>query len=474
MRRRTFACAALLLVLSAGAPANAQTDLESFVVYSDHPRLFLRPQRLRLLRREVERKSLRWDQFETLMRGGAVMPEPAFADALYFQATEDKSFGRKSVEWVLGKNRDVRQTALVYDWCQDVMTPAEKRTVAARLREAIGRPSGTSISDLRSKLLAALALGGDDKTASEKAIREVIHDQWLGRIIPALRAGNPVIHGNETFALLEILHAVRDNLNADLREDFPAYFKQLPLFDLLSYYPPPYPAPENDYRIPFSAHIGEPDLRLAALSRAGELAIVAFDTNAPESQVLQGWLMNDHFLMRGTFGIPYEFLWANPYQPGLSYYHVPLVLHDEIFGRLLVRSSWDDDALWAGYIDGQLQEFREGRVVSIDPHADHEPIDLDEATIFFGPRIRKLPSGSRDANDIFIVGLTPNTRFHIEVDDEEMYEADSAAGGILYLKGLRPGVVIRFNPQSESSGSPGLTNPVGPRPAAAQSTRQGT
>ena len=38
--------------------------------------------------------------------------------------------------------------------------------------------------------------------------------------------------------------------------------------------------------------------------------------------------MHDHFLMRGPFGSPYEFLWANPYQPGLSYYHVPLVLHD--------------------------------------------------------------------------------------------------------------------------------------------------
>ena len=74
--------------------------------------------------------------------------------------------------------------------------------------------------------------------------------------------------------------------------------------DLLSYYPPPYPAAENEFHIPFSAVVGEPDLRAAALSRAGELAMVAFDTNAPESQVLQGWLMNDRFLMRGPFGIP--------------------------------------------------------------------------------------------------------------------------------------------------------------------------
>ena len=70
--------------------------------------------------------------------------------------------------------------------------------------------------------------------------------------------------------------------------------------------------------------------------------MVAFDVNAAESQVLQGWLMHDHFMLRGTFGAPYEFLWANPYQPGLSYYHVPLIYHNPDFGKLFVRSSWEE------------------------------------------------------------------------------------------------------------------------------------
>ena len=34
-------------------------------------------------------------------------------------------------------------------------------------------------------------------------------------------------------------------------------------------------------------------------------------------------------MLRGALGAPYEFLWANPYQPGLSFEHVPLVFHDE-------------------------------------------------------------------------------------------------------------------------------------------------
>ena len=45
----------------------------------------------------------------------------------------------------------------------------------------------------------------------------------------------------------------------------------------------------------------EPDLKRAALARAAELSMVAFDSNAPGSQILQGWLLNDNYLLRGTF-----------------------------------------------------------------------------------------------------------------------------------------------------------------------------
>jgi hypothetical protein len=52
---------------------------------------------------------------------------------------------------------------------------------------------------------------------------------------------------------------------------------------------------------------------------------------------------------------------------------VPLVLHDEIFGRLYVRSSWEDDATWAGFFDGQLQLFREGQVTMLNPEKTQMP-----------------------------------------------------------------------------------------------------
>src|ERR1700676_1118345 len=118
---------AVALVLSAFA-VHAQSGREAqseqqeeFRVYTDHPRLFLKAQRLRLLKRERERTSMRWIQFEALVRGGAQMPEPGFALALYHAVTGDADVGKRAVEWALTASADIRQSALVFDWCQDVL-----------------------------------------------------------------------------------------------------------------------------------------------------------------------------------------------------------------------------------------------------------------------------------------------------------------------------------------------------------------
>ena len=99
----------------------------------------------------------------------------------------------------------------------------------------------------------------------------------------------------------------------------------------------------------------------------------------------QGWLMDDHFLMRGPFGISYEFLWANPYQPGLSYYHVPLIYHSPDFGKLFIRSGWEDSAEWFGFFDGTMQMFREGHLMALHAALGTEPLSLKEAVVCFGP-----------------------------------------------------------------------------------------
>jgi len=195
---------------------------------------------------------------------------------------------------------------------------------------------------------------------------------------------------------------------------------------------------------------GSPDLNSAVLCRAAELALVAFDTNAPETQVLQGWLMNDRFLMRGTFGIAYEFLWANPYQPGLSYYHVPLVFRDDTLGSLFMRSSWDDDAKWLGYFNNQLQVFEGGRIIVLNPELTRDPLNLDEGVVFFGKSMSRFnvptsKDAERQTEDVFIVGLKPRTMYSIETDDEELNEAESDIGGTLFFPATRGGATIRLS-----------------------------
>ena len=174
--------------------------------------------------------------------------------------------------------------------------------------------------------------------------------------------------------------------------------------------------------------------------------MVAYDTNAPESQVLQGWLTHDLFLMRGGFGIPYEFLWANPYQPGLSYYHVPLVYYNPEFGRLFIRSSWDNSALWFGAFDGVMQFFQDGHVTVLNPRLTQAPLGLTEALVYFGHNTRKFEVTLDEEQAVFVIGLEPRHTYAVEVDDEEMFEATTDAGGILALLDVPHGrpIGVRF------------------------------
>lgn len=468
--------AAILLIPFVAWPQQPET----LTIYTDHPRLFLRPNRLRLLKRERERKSLRWDQFDLLMAGKAPMPEQGFASALYYRVTESPDAAKRAMAFALGPSTDLHQLALIYDWCQDVLSESDNRTLAAKLeRQMAALRNDHSIPAERSRLLAAIALAGHLPAVSSSVITAFMEDIWPRQMVPVMRQGHPISR-DDTFALLEIFHAVRDNLNVDLRESYPAYFKSLPIYHLLSHYPPPWPAAENQYRIPAVKDMKEPDLTRAALSRAAELAMVAYDANAPESQVLQGWLMNDQFLLRGTFGITYELLWANPYQPGLSYYHVPLVFHDDIFGRLFVRSSWEDNAEWLGFFDGQLQHFSEGKITVLNPSLTREPLDLDEALVFFGREVHKFKIPNRvsehptdkeplrsstpavEGFDVFIVGLDPRRLYHVEIDDEEMTEVRADPGGILYFRNVPGPVGVRLAPSPREAlqqGNPGLNKP---------------
>ena len=235
------------------------------------------------------------------------------------------------------------------------------------------------------RVFAAIALADRLPDQGNAILSEVVRKWWRMQIVPQLAAGRPAIPREQRYALYEMMHVLRDNVKVDLRESAAGYFKNLPLEHLAGHYPSPFAGPENEFLIPVYLHDGNPDPADAAMSRAAGLAMVAYDTNALDSQFLQGWLMRDRFLMRGSLGAVYEFLWANPYQPGLNYDQVPLVFHEPYSGEVFARTSWDEDATWIGYFEGRLQLFQNGRLQTLRQGAAVSPVQVGTATITSAP-----------------------------------------------------------------------------------------
>jgi hypothetical protein len=411
------------------AAALAQTTEDEYRVYTGHPRLFLRPQRLRLLQRERPRQSLRWRQFEMLVTGKVTFPEPGFALALYYAVSRDAEVGKQAVAWALRPAADIQQTALVYDWCQDLLTPDQNVELSAKLRKAIATKASDSLSARRDRILAAIALDADSHP-EEPVLRESVEGWWRGRFAPALERGTR-LKLDDMYALYEILHAVRDNLSIDLRQSATDWFKRAAEYEVAANYPAPFVAAENEYRVPVWPGEGQPDLTRASLARAAGLSTVAYDSNAVESSYLQGWLIQDRFLMRTPFGIPYEFLWANPYQPGLSFHHLPPDFHDPQSGTLFLRSSWDEDALWFGLVDGEAQWFEDGRIVVLSGSGGKTTRSLGMVAVAKASGPGRLET---EGEVLFVIGLRPRTSYDVEVDDEEMRELETDAAGTMEIR----------------------------------------
>lgn len=415
---------------------------EEFRVYTEHPRLLLTAPRLRLLKRDRERDSPRWHQFHALvnamLQGGTSLPEAGFAVALDYAVSGDAGAGKRAVDWALNPaDADLRQLALVYDWCQPILTPPQSSALAAKLRRLLEKNSTDSIAARRDRVFAWIATADDSAHANavhqeELPLRDLVKNWWTASFAPALATGRAAPPLPDFYALLEILHAIRDNLKIDFREDAPPYFTRLPELLIAANYPAPYRAPENDFRIPMYAGSGQPDLNRAALVRAAGLAMVAFDHNSLPNQYLQGWLMLDRFSMFTAFGAPYEFLWANPYQPGLSYDQLPLTFHDPDSGALFVRSSWEEDAGWFGLYAGDAELFHDGHAAALGPNA---PVRLGDATIIRAQAPFKFSmEAGAEGSTVAAVGLKPDGKYLVEADDEEMREVSADPAGTLLLE----------------------------------------
>lgn len=435
-----------LLAVTAWAGVQATAQELDYQVYTEAPRLLLNQRRLRLLRRERERDSIRWQQFHNLMAGNARMEEPGFAKALYSLVTATPAPCREAMDWAVKQASvsdaaQLREMSLVYDWCAASGNGASGALLARRLSMVLpSRP--VEAAQVRSAVLAALALADVETAQAQALLKHAVENWWQKRVMPELAANRiPFKSREDLHAAAEFLHVMRDNFRVDLREGAGKFFELLPPMLLLSYYPQPWPSPENEYRIPAYIGKGDPNLREAVFSRVAELALVAYDGNAQPHQFLQGWLMQDRFLMRSTFGITYEFLWANPYLPGLSFTYMPDLYHEH--GRLFTRAGWDEDAAWFGYWNNQAQSFRKGQRVQVNLTAKAAPLDLGPVRIFFGGAetrfargwLPPVEEGERPVEEAaFVLGLEPNAAYDVEIDLEEMFEMKADEGGILAFK----------------------------------------
>jgi hypothetical protein len=425
------------------ASAIAGAGEEYFRVYTDAPRILLRPQRVQSLAREKDRQSVRWQRVADITN----TPEPGFLNAFVWAISKQPPFARRAIEWAAGTASDARQTAIVLDWCGSEMTASERHAIVDRLRGDSAKAAGSSISEARDRAFAAVALASDDPAGSEQALADLITNWWRKRAAPALESGTIALSPRDEFALYELLHVIRDNLNIDLREDAREWFRGLPEWHILSHYPAPYPAPENNYYIPAYPGTAPPDLNAAVLSRIAGLSMVAYDRNAQESQFLQGWLMQDSFALKTAAGAPYEFLWANPYLPGLSYHHMPASFHDAASGRIALRSTWNDDAQWLGRPGGELQLFSDGRTTVLNPAVRRPALNIGPFRVFFGDLPSPLSLAADEVKAVVIVGASPGLSYSVQGAKEHSYRAAADRAGNLFLE-IAPGspTVVKANP----------------------------
>ena len=229
---------------------------------------------------------MRWQQFDAFVSGGAPMPEPGFAWALYYQVAGNPAAGRKAIEWARRRqtHTDARQLALIFDWCASLMTKSQADRIAAKLGKSLAAGlSGDSRNRTggrwrRSRWRTGLP---DQGEAVLKGDRPGVVARRRGA---SDEAGQPIPR-EQIYLLYEMMHAIRDNLKIDLRESALEYFKSLPIDHLVGHYPAPFEAAENEYRVPVYVRDGEPDLNDAVFSRAAELAMVAYDNNAAKASI---------------------------------------------------------------------------------------------------------------------------------------------------------------------------------------------
>ena len=442
-----FSC----VLLSGCWPAFGQAE---YRVYEEHPRLFLDPARLERLRKDVERQSIRWQSLRNLADEGEAFPEQPLVDALRFQVAGVDESGTNAVAWAKGLVTDgirngfeLRQAALVYDWCYDLFDDrartALRDTIVAAVDPLLPR-ANLDPGLLRGAILASIALAGDWPD-SESILAGLLETHWRGEIEPIFESGGLSDDAATLIAILETSLAVRRNLEIDLLRPVTKALVSLVRARLLSYYPLDIETAEGLARRPsvFGTDDGTAAVQ-APLYRIADMLLVAYEANLPEFQFLQGWIRDDAYLLRSPMAAPYELLWVNPYLPGLTPQSAPMLAYDPVRGRLYGRLGWERTATWVGYTAGRLEILANGALSASDDFRGLAPMYFPEAVIVpVEPPAKLVLSWQPDRQQapesasVFFVGLQPSARYALKVGGRDAQLIDTDRGGVALLRTSR-------------------------------------
>lgn len=315
--RNSIAAVCLLLSLGASSlPAQS----------SEHGHtLLLTPQHLRRLERDRERQTVRWLNFERRVETVPDSPERGFELALYYAVTHDPARGREAVAWAAAHSCEQRQVALIMDWTGELVSKEQRQRIL-HSSSCGGASSDGPLSRARNALFMSVADGGEAGAS--------YGNEWK-QLRPDMEA-SVLSQPSELYALCEFLMTMRMVNRVDLRQENATFFRLLPEEFLLGLKP---------------GQVEHPDW----MAHTAALALVAVDPNLDTSQFLQGWAMEENQTITQGPGVAYEFLWADPYLPGIAYRNMEPWVYDPA-GRLFARTGWEADACWVAMAPGRVDQ----------------------------------------------------------------------------------------------------------------------
>ena len=268
----------------------------------DHlPGLIFTPQRIKRIKRERERQTPRWVNFEERLRTVPDSPERGFELALYAAVAGEELHPDESDKWVQAHPCEIRQVALIRK------VQGRGTTVSASSANSCPPLQGGPIFRMRDQLFEHPDTPPDEK-----------------QFLHALQA-TPLDDAKEVYATAEYLMAAKALHLPDPRQTESQFFNSLPVQFLLSLKP---------------QQVDHPDWQ----THITALALVALDPNSDSAQFVQGWAIEDRQMLHEGPGVAYELLWADPYLPGVGYQNLDPWWYDADNARLLARSDWTVNA----------------------------------------------------------------------------------------------------------------------------------